>query len=98
GVAENRAFSTLPRRALIVGQIALSTVLLMAAGLFLKDFMRAQGADLGFNPDHVLLVMVDPSVRGYSSEKSVQFQQQLLDQAAALPGVDPPVWPPSFPL
>jgi len=87
GVAENRAFSTLPRRALIVGQIALSAVLLMAAGLFLKGFMRAQGADLGFNPDHVLLVMVDPSVRGYSSEKSVQFQQQLLDQAAALPGV-----------
>jgi macrolide transport system ATP-binding/permease protein len=87
GVAESRAFGALPRRVLIVGQIVLSTVLLMAAGLFLKAFARAQRADLGFNPDHVLLVMVDPSVRGYSSDKSLQFQQQLLDQTAALPGV-----------
>jgi putative ABC transport system permease protein len=87
GVAESRAFGALPRRALIVGQIVLSTVLLMAAGLFLKAFTRAQRADLGFNPDHVLLVMVDPSVRGYSSDKSVQFQQQLLDQTVGLPGV-----------
>lgn len=87
GVAESRAFGALPRRILIVGQIVLSTVLLMAAGLFLKAFARAQRADLGFNPDHVLLVMVDPSVRGYSSDKSLQFQQQLVDQTAALPGV-----------
>jgi predicted permease len=87
GLAESRAFGALSRRALIVGQIVLSTVLLMAAGLFLKAFARAQQADLGFNPDHVLLVMVDPSVRGYSADKSVQFQQQLLDQTATLPGV-----------
>jgi len=87
GVAESRAFGALPRRVLIVGQIVLSTVLLMAAGLFLKAFTLAQQADLGFNPDHVLLVMVDPSVRGYSSDKSLQFQQQLLDQKVALPGV-----------
>ena len=87
GVAESRAFGALPRRVLIVGQIVLSTVLLMAAGLFLKAFTLAQQADLGFHPDHVLLVMVDPSVRGYSSDKSLQFQQQLLDQTVALPGV-----------
>ena len=41
----------------------------------------------GFNPDHLLLVLVDPSLRGYSQDKSVQFQQQLLQQTADLPGV-----------
>jgi putative ABC transport system permease protein len=81
------ASGALARRALIVGQIALSTVLLIAGGLFMKAFARAQHADLGFNPDHLLLVSIDPSVRGYSTAKSVQFHVQLLSQAAALPGV-----------
>ncbi len=85
--AETGASGALARRALIVGQIVLSTVLLVAAGLFLKAFSRAQQVDLGFNPDHVLLVMVDPSLRGYSTPKALQFQQQFLEQAATLPGV-----------
>jgi len=85
--AQTRTTSALARRVLIVGQILLSTVLLIAAGLFLKAFARAQRADLGFNPDHVLLVMIDPSLRGYSNEKGLQFQQQLLEQTATLPGV-----------
>ena len=85
--AETRASGAFARRALIVGQIVLSTVLLIAAGLFLKAFWRAQKVDLGFNPDHVLLVRVDPSLRGYSNQKSLQLQQQLLDQASTLPGV-----------
>jgi|SRR3954454_2898040 predicted permease len=85
--AESRAFGALPRRLLIVGQIVLSTVLLMAAGLFLKAFLRAEQADLGFNPDHVLLAVVDPSVSGYSANKSRQLQQHLLDATATLPGV-----------
>ena len=87
GAAESRAYGAVARRTLIVGQIALSTVLLIAGGLFLKAFARAQHVDLGFNPDHVLLVTLDPSLKGYSTEKSLQFQQQLLQQTADLPGV-----------
>jgi predicted permease len=85
--AETFSFRGWTRHALIVGQIALSTVLLVAGGLLLKAFARAQRADLGFNPDHLLLVMVDPSLRGYSEGKSIQFQLQLLQQTADLPGV-----------
>ena len=85
--SESRAYGALARRTLIAGQIALSTVLLIAGGLFLKAFVRAQQVDLGFNPDHVLLVNIDPSLRGYSTAKSLQFQTQLLQQAADLPGV-----------
>jgi len=87
GTSESRAYGAVARRILIVGQIALSTVLLIGGGLFLKAFTRAQKVDLGFNPDHVLLVTVDPTLRGYSTDKSLQFQQQLLQQTAGLPGI-----------
>jgi len=87
GAAESRAYGAMARRILIAGQIALSTVLLISGGLFLKAFMRAQKVDLGFNPDNVLLVSIDPSLRGYSTDKSLQFQQQLLQQTVDLPGV-----------
>jgi predicted permease len=87
GAAESGAYGAVARRILIVGQIALSTVLLVAGGLFLKSFMRAQNVDLGFNPDDVLLVTIDPSLRGYSLDKSQQFQQQFLQQTVGLPGV-----------
>ena len=54
----------------------------------LKAFVKAQEIDLGFNPSHVLLVSIDPSLRGYSAEKAVLFNQQLLRQTAGLPGVE----------
>jgi predicted permease len=82
-----RSRSALARRILIGGQVALSVVLLVAAGLFLKVFLRAQSADLGFNPDHMLLVTVDPSLRGYKDERSNHLNQQILERVSALPGV-----------
>ena len=87
GVSDSRTFGMLARRILIAGQIALSTILLIGGGLFLKAFVKAQRVDLGFNPSHVLLVSIDPSLRGYSAEKAVLFNQQLLRQTAGLPGV-----------
>lgn len=87
GAAESGAYGAFARRVLIAGQIALSTILLIAGGLFLKTFIRAQNIDLGFNPDHVLLVNVDPTLRGYTVDKALVFHQQLLQQTAALPGV-----------
>ena len=87
GVSGSRTFGTLARRILIAGQIALSTILLIGGGLFLKAFVKAQEVDLGFNPDHVLLVSIDPSLRGYSAENSLLFNQQLMRQTVGLPGV-----------
>jgi putative ABC transport system permease protein len=60
---------------------------LVAAGLFLKVFLRAQTADLGFNPDHMLLVTVDPSLRGYKDERSTHLNKQILERVSTLPGV-----------
>jgi predicted permease len=87
GVSGSRIFGMLARRILIAGQIALSTILLIGGGLFLKAFVKAQQVDLGFNPSHMLLVSIDPSLRGYSAEKAVLFNQQLLRRTANLPGV-----------
>jgi predicted permease len=86
-VSGSRSFSAVARRVLIGGQIALSVVLLMVGGLFLKSFSRAQNVDVGFNPQHLLLVTIDPLLQGYPTEKSIQFNEQLLQRVAALPGV-----------
>jgi putative ABC transport system permease protein len=82
-----RSHSAVARRILIGGQVALSVVLLVAGGLFLKVFLRAQSADLGFNPDHMLLVTLDPSLRGYKDEQSAHLNQQILERVSAIAGV-----------
>jgi predicted permease len=87
GSSGSSAFGSLTRRVLIAGQIALSTILLIGGGLFLKAFLHAEKVDLGFNPEHLLLVTLDPSQKGYSVEKAQQFQQQLVQRTASLPGV-----------
>jgi predicted permease len=86
-VSASRSFSAVARRVLISGQIALSVVLLIVGGLFLKAFSRAQHADFGFNPNHLLLVTIDPQLQGYSSEQSDRFQHQLWQHVASLPRV-----------
>jgi predicted permease len=83
----SRSHSALARRILIGGQVALSVVLLVAGGLFLKVFVRAQNADLGFNPDHMLLVFLDPGLRGYKDTQATHLNQQILERVSTLPGV-----------
>ncbi|MGA8440406.1 MAG: ABC transporter permease [Candidatus Sulfotelmatobacter sp.] len=82
-----RSRSALVRRILIGGQVALSVVLLVAGGLFLRAFSRAHSADLGFNPDHMLLVFVDPSLSGYNDERATHLNEQILERVSTLPGV-----------
>jgi predicted permease len=85
--AGGRSHSAVARRILIGGQVALSVLLLAAGGLFLKAFWQAQRADLGFNPDHMLLVFVDPSLQGYKDERATHLNQQILERVSTLPGV-----------
>jgi predicted permease len=86
-VSSSRSFGAVARRLLIGGQIALSVVLLIVGGLFLRAFSRAQQVDLGFNPNHLLLVTIDPTLQGYSGDQSDRFQQQLLQRVTSLPHV-----------
>jgi len=75
------------RNALVVVQVALSLVLLTTAGLFLRSMGNASSIDIGFRPDNILMMAVDPKLQNYSHEKSVQFLSQVRERISALPGV-----------
>ncbi len=73
--------------ALAVVQLALSLLLLVAAGLFIRAFRRAQQTDPGFNPQHVILASFDLFPAGYTSKQGHEFDRQLLAKITAMPGV-----------
>ena len=75
------------RNTLVVVQVALSLVLLATAGLFLRSLGNASSIDIGFRPDNILVMTVDPEVHNYSRERTVQFLSQLRGRVSALPGV-----------
>jgi predicted permease len=67
--------------------VALSLVLLVGAGLFLRSLGTASSIDLGMKPDNILLMAVDPKLHGYSPERTRQFLDRLRDGVVAVPGV-----------
>ena len=73
--------------ALVVGEIAVSLVLLVGAGLMIKSFARLQATQIGFNPDNVLTAKISLPGREYEG-KAIGFFEQLLDRARNLPGVE----------
>ena len=77
------------RQALVVAEVALTLVLLVAASLLVKSFDRVLGTDPGFHTEGLLLVDVALQRMGYEEPELVhRFYEQLLEQAAALPGVE----------
>jgi predicted permease len=75
-------------RSLFVGaQVALSLVLLIAAGLFIRSLQSAQQIDVGFETERQLLLTFDLGLQGYSRERGRAFQQELVERVTALPGV-----------
>jgi predicted permease len=75
------------RNLLVVAQIAMSVVLLCVTGLFLRSLQSASTIDIGFRTDNMLMMSFDPSVHGYTPERSMNFMMQLQARVAALPGV-----------
>jgi putative ABC transport system permease protein len=80
-------FRRLFGRSLVVAQVALSVVLLTAAGLFVRHLSNLQHIDLGFRRDHVLLVTLDPSRGGYNREQLSGAYLELLDRLEGIPGL-----------
>ncbi len=77
------------RSALVVGQVALSVVLLVGAGLLLQSFSRLRGVDPGFRTDHLLTAEVGlPRGRYDEPEQSIGFYDRLLEETQGLPGVE----------
>ena len=75
------------RALLVTAQLALSVVLLTAAGLLLQSWRNAADADLGFDPAPVLAVSVTPGAAGYDDTRRRSFYQALAAELPGLPGV-----------
>jgi putative ABC transport system permease protein len=75
------------RSTLVVVQVAGSLMLLIIAGLFTRSLAQAQRTDLGFRPDHVLNLIMDPNEIGYNQAQTRDFYKGLLQRVRALPGV-----------
>ncbi len=74
-------------KGLIVAQVALSLLLLVGAGLFIRTLYNLQSVNLGFNQENLLLFRLQPQQAGYKDERLVRFYQQLLARLDGLPGV-----------
>jgi len=75
------------RGALVVTQVALSLLLLICAGLFLRSLRNASSIDPGFDADNLLALSMDLQLQGYDETKGRNFTDQLLERVRALPGV-----------
>jgi macrolide transport system ATP-binding/permease protein len=76
------------RNLLVVSQVALSLIVLVCAGLFVKSARNAQSIDPGFKTDNVLALSVNPGLLGYTQEQGNVFYRQLVEHVEALPGVE----------
>jgi putative ABC transport system permease protein len=76
------------RRVLVIGEIALSMVLLTVAGLLLRSYRALEGTDLGFEQRGILAARVSlPATEYAEPARRIAFYQQLGDRLRALPGV-----------
>ncbi|PYT06374.1 MAG: hypothetical protein DMF60_09540, partial [Acidobacteria bacterium] len=81
------ASRSLLSRSLIVAQVALSLLLLIGAGLFLRTLLNLQSVEPGFNTRNLLLFSVDPSLIGYKDERLANLYHQMFERIEAVPGV-----------
>jgi predicted permease len=75
------------RSVLIGAQVALSLVLLLGAGLFLRTLHNLYGVDTGFARDHVLAGTLDPTLNGYDAPRTAALLTEFVHRVEAIPGV-----------
>lgn len=79
-------------RPLVGVQIALSLLLLVVAGLFVRSLVNLQSVPLGFQPDGLVLFSLDPTAAGYSPEQKRAATARLAARLERLPGVRAVTW------
>jgi predicted permease len=75
------------RSALVVAQVAVSLLLIVTAGLFVRSLEKALRVDPGFDAHHLVAATFDLGKVGYSPDESAAFERRLLDEVQAIPGV-----------
>jgi predicted permease len=93
GEARSRA-----TRMLVVAQVALSIVLLVSAGLFLRNLKAATSVNKGFDSDNVLIATVDPGLQGYTRARAEAFYRDLTARMSGNPDVEAMGYTSSLPL
>jgi predicted permease len=74
-------------KSLLVVQVAMSLVLLIGAGLFLRTVQNLRRVDVGFNAQNLLLVAVNPLLNRYDQPRILSLYRQLLERFPTVPGV-----------
>jgi len=72
---------------LVVGQVALSLLLLFGAGLFVRSLINLETLDLGYSRSNLILVDTDAIGSGYDTRRQASIARQLTERLRALPGV-----------
>ena len=80
--------STALRKLLVVAQIALSLLLLIGAGLFIRSLQKLKDLDPGFRTSNLLAFKVNPTLNGYETERTKAFYDRLKENLESLPGVE----------
>jgi predicted permease len=75
------------RKALVVSQVALSLLLLIGAGLFIRSLRNLMTVNPGFETTNLIVFGVDPALNGYQGVRSKQFAKTLLERIQSTPGV-----------
>jgi len=75
------------KQTLVASQVALSLVLLVGAGLFLRTLRNFSELDPGFDRDHILTVWLDTHMAGYKQEQLSALYERLIERVEAIPGV-----------
>ena len=84
GVVASRSMLS---RLLLIVQVAISLVLLVGAGLFLRTLNNLRHVDVGFNPQNLVLFRVNPQLNRYDEQRTRRLFDQLVESVAAAPGV-----------
>jgi predicted permease len=86
------------RSAFIVGQVTMSLLLIIAAGLFMRALDRAASIEPGFDQTNVDVVTMDISLSGYSRADALAFSRALLERVERVPGVQSAAFSADLPL
>ncbi len=76
------------RKVLVIAQIALSLLLLIGAGLFIRSLQKLKDLDPGFRTTNLLAFKVNPTLNGYEKERTKAFYDRLKENVESLPGVE----------
>jgi putative ABC transport system permease protein len=76
------------RDALVIGQVAVTSVLLVIAGLLVRSLLASQAADVGFRTSGLAVVAADTDMLRYTPERSLQFWTEATRRVQSLSGVD----------